>query len=155
MRIITRLAAAGLLSLVGVVAHAAEDPFADAVETRHGLMLQMASELGKMGAMAKGEVAFDAAVSGKAAANLAAIASVLSMEQFPAGSEIDKSADSFAKPELWSNEQDFLAKIADLNAAAAALQPLAVADLDSLKAGMGALGKACASCHTPYRVPEE
>ena len=155
MRIVTRLAAAGLLSLMGVVAHAAEDPFADAVETRHGLMLQMASELGKMGAMAKGEVAFDAAVSGKAAANLAAIASVLSMEQFPAGSEIDKSADSFSKPELWANEQDFLAKIADLNAAAAALQPLAVADLDSLKAGMGALGKACASCHTPYRVPEE
>jgi cytochrome c556 len=124
------------------------------VETRHGLMLQMASDLGKMGAMAKGEAAFDAALAGKAAANVAAIASVLSMEQFPAGSENGVSPDSFAKVELWANGQDFLAKIADLNAATAALQPLAVADLDSLKSGMGAVGKACGACHTAYRISE-
>ena len=155
MRPMTSLAAAGILMMFGALAQAAEDPFADAVETRHGLMLQMASELGKMGAMVKGDAAYDAAIAAKAAADLAAIASVLSMEQFPAGSEIDKAADSFAKPEIWANEPDFLAKLADLNAAAAALQPLAVADLESLKAGMGSVGKACGACHTPYRVPEE
>jgi cytochrome c556 len=154
MRFLTTLAAASLLSAIGCLAQAQEDPFADAVETRHGLMLQMASDLGKMGAMAKGDAPYDAAIAGKAAANLAALASVISMEQFPAGSENPKSADSFAKAELWMNEQDFLAKVADLNTAAAALQPLAVADLDSLKAGMGAVGKACGACHTPYRLAE-
>jgi cytochrome c556 len=76
------------------------------------------------------------------------------MEQFPAGSENGKAADSYAKAELWANEQDFLAKIADLNAAAAALQPLAAADVDSLKTGMGGVGKACAACHTAYRMAE-
>ena len=34
-----------------------EGPFADAVEMRHRLMLQMATDLGKVGAMATGDVA--------------------------------------------------------------------------------------------------
>ncbi len=42
------------LTAFGVYAQDAEDPFADAVETRHGLMLQMASDLGTLGGMAKG-----------------------------------------------------------------------------------------------------
>jgi cytochrome c556 len=154
MKLMKTFAAAGLLAMAASLAHAAEDPFADVVEIRHGLMLQMASDLGKMGAMAKGDATYDAAIAGKAAANVAAIASVISMEQFPAGSENGKAGDSFAKAELWANEQDFLAKIADLNAATAALQPLAVADLDSLKTGMGAVGKACGACHTAYRISE-
>lgn len=83
------------------LAQEAEDPFADAVEMRHGLMLQMATDIGKLGAMAKGEAAYDAAVAAKASANIAAIASVISMDQFPAGSEYQASADSFALPTLW------------------------------------------------------
>jgi cytochrome c556 len=154
MNALKLLVVAGMLSSMTTWAQAQEDPFADAVETRHGLMLQMGSDLAKMGAMVKGDVAYDAALAAKAAANVAAIASVISLEQFPAGSENGKAADSFAKAELWANEQDFLAKIADLNAAAAALQPLAATDVDSLKTGMGGVGKACAACHTPYRMAE-
>lgn len=154
MKTLKLLVIAGLLSSMATWAQAQEDPFADAVETRHGLMLQMGADLAKMGAMVKGEVGYDAAIAAKAAANVAAIASVLSLEQFPAGSENGKAADSFAKVELWANEQDFLTKIADLNAAAAALQPLAAADVGSLKTGMAGVGKACAACHTPYRMAE-
>ena len=43
---------------------------------------------------------------------------------------------------------------ADLNAAAAALQPLAAADLDSLKIGMAEVGKACCACHSANRMKE-
>jgi cytochrome c556 len=155
MKLYTSLCAAAALSVLGSFAHAQEDPFADAVETRHGLMLQMAVDLGKIGAMAKGDAAYDSAIAAKAAANIAAVASVISMEQFPAGSENGKSADSFAKAELWADGgTDFLAKVADLNAAAAALQPLAAADVDSLKTGLGGLGKACGACHTAYRMAE-
>jgi cytochrome c556 len=132
-----------------------EDPFADAVEMRHGLMLQMATDLGKVGAMAKGEVAYDQAVASRAAANIAAVASVLSMEQFPAGSEYQAAGDSYALPAIWATPDDFLTKIADLNTAAAAFQTAAATDLDALKAGMGALGGACSACHKAYRQPEE
>ena len=155
MKPLPLLIAISLLSVMGNLAVAQEDPFADAVETRHGLMLQMAADMAKMGAMVKGDVAFDAAVSARAAANVAAIASVISMDQFPAGSENGKAADSFAKAELWADGgTDFLAKVAALNVATVALQPLAMADLDSLKTGMGAVGKACGACHTAYRMAE-
>jgi len=155
MRLILATAAVASLLAIGVQAQEAEDPFADTVEMRHGLMLQMATDVGKMGAMAKGEVPYDAAAASKAAANLAAIASVLSLEQFPAGSEYEKAADSFALPAIWANQDDFLAKIAGLNTAAAAMQTAAGTDLAALQGGMAALGGACNACHKAYRQPEE
>ena len=143
------------LVLAGVTVWAeTADPFADIVETRHGLMMQMASDVGKMGAMIKGETPYDAAVAAKAAANVAAVASVISMDQFPAGSETGTSADSFAKPELWASTDDFLAKLADLNTAAEALKTAAGTDADQMKAGVMALGKACGACHSAYRQSE-
>lgn len=156
MKLLALMAAAGAIVASGAWAQEeAEDPFADTVEMRHGLMLQMATDLGKVGAMAKDETPYDAAVAGKAAANIAAIASVLSMDQFPAGSEYQKAADSFALPAIWEKQDDFLQKIADLNAAAATFQTAAATDLDDLKAGMAMLGGACAACHKAYRQPEE
>ena len=156
MRLMVLMVAAGAFMASGVLAQdAAEDPFADAVEMRHGLMLQRATDLGTVGAMAKDETPYDAAVAGKAAANIAAIASVLRMDQFPAGSEYQKATDSFALPAIWEKQDDFLQKVADLNTAAAAFQTAAATDLDSLKTGMAALGGACGACHKAYRQPEE
>jgi cytochrome c556 len=154
MRHMLLIAAASTVLASGAFAEE-EDPFADAVEMRHGLMLQMATDLGKVGAMAKDEAPYDAAVASKAAANIVAISSVLSMDQFPAGSEYQKSTDSFALPAVWTAQDDFLKKIADLNTAAVAFQTAAGTDLDSLKAGMAGIGGACAACHKAYRQPEE
>lgn len=155
MKFVSLAAVAVSIFASGAFAQDAEDPFADAVEMRHGLMLQMSTDLGKLGAMAKGEAAFDALLAGKAAANISAIASVLSMDQFPAGSEYQASADSFALPALWTSQDDFLTKVADLNTAAAAMQLAAVTDVEGLKAGMAQLGGACSACHKSYRQPEE
>lgn len=155
MKTTIMLAAAVAVAALGAFAQEAEDPFADAVEMRHGLMLQLATDVGKLGAMAKGEAAYDAAMAGRAADNIAAIASVLSMDQFPAGSEYQAATDSFALPAIWTAQDDFLTKIADLNTAAGALRLAAVTDLDGLKAGMGQIGAACSSCHKAYRQPEE
>ena len=120
------------LTGLGAWAQEAEDPFKDQVEMRHGLMLQMSTDLAKMGSMAKGETPYDAATAGKAAANIAAIASVLSMDQFPAGSEYGKSADSFALADIWAKQDDFLAKITDLNNAASVMAGSAATDLASI-----------------------
>jgi cytochrome c556 len=142
------------LSAAASLAQAAEDPFKDVVETRHGLMLQMASDLGTLGGIAKGTTPYDAATASKAAANIAAIASVISMAQFPAGSEVETSPDSFALPEIWTKPDDFLAKIADLNDAAAMMQTAAATDGAAIKASMAQMGGACSACHKAYRQPE-
>ena len=77
------------------------------------------------------------------------------MDQFPAGSEYQASADSFALPALWASQDDFLTKVADLNTAAAAMQVAAATDVEGVKAGMAQLGAACSACHKAYRQPEE
>jgi cytochrome c556 len=143
------IGAASALVLSTLPLWAQDDPFADVVETRHGLMMQMASDLGKMG-----ETPYDAAIAGKAAANVAAIASVVSMDNFPAGSENGKAADSYAKAEIWSNNADFLGKLADLNTAAVALTGAAGKDADTMKAAFIVVGKACSACHESYRQPQ-
>jgi cytochrome c556 len=147
---------AALVSLpaFAVFAQDAESPFKDSVEIRHGLMLQMASDLGKLGAIAKGEAPYDATVATKAAANISAIASVLGMDQFPAGSEVDAAPDSFALPAIWSNPDDFDMKVKGLNDAAATMKDAAAKDGDAVKAAMATLGGACGSCHKAYRQPE-
>jgi cytochrome c556 len=131
-----------------------EDMFANTIEMRHGLMLQMASDLGTMGAMAKGDAAYDGAATSKVASNVAAIASVLSMAQFPAGSKMGSAADSSALPAIWTAQEDLLMKLADLNTAAGALQSAAGTDLEALKAGMAGVGKAYSACHKAYRQAE-
>jgi len=148
------LLTAGLMP-APVLAQDAEDPFADAVEARHGVMLLLASNVGTLGAMAKGDTPYDAAVAGKAASNIAALSSVLSPDLFPEGSAYGSAADSYALPAIWTNGDDFLAKIADMNAAAAAMQTAAAGDAESVKGGMAALGGACSACHKAYRQPEE
>jgi cytochrome c556 len=150
-------ALSGILALTlafPLMTRAADDPYAGQVEMRHGLMLQMATDTAKLGAILKGEAPYDAAVATKAAQNIAAIASVLSMDQFPVGSENGKSADSFAKAELWANQADFLQKVADLNKASADMVTAAGTSGDAIKAGMAALGGACSACHQSYRLTE-
>lgn len=154
MKHLNLIGAAAALLMTSAPLWAQEDPFADVVEIRHGMMLQMAAELGKIGAMVKGETPYDSAVAGKAGANVAALASVISMDMFPAGSETGKAADSFAKAEIWASPDDFLAKLTDLNTAAATLASDAGKDADSAKTALMAVGKACSSCHETYRQPE-
>lgn len=135
-------------------AQEAESPFKDAVEIRHGLMLQMASDLAKLGAIAKGEADYDATTASKAAANITALASVISMEQFPAGSEVDAAPDSFALPAIWSNPDDFILKINGLNDITPFLVEAAGKDAAAIKGVMATVGGACSACHKAYRQPE-
>lgn len=155
MKILLVLATAAVALSAPLFAQEAESPFADAVEARHGLMLLMAQNLGTLGAMAKGEAAYDAASASKAAANIAALASVMSPDLFPSGSEYQAAPDSYALPAIWTDQAGFLAKIADLNTAAGAMVASAGTDVEGVKAGMAALGGACGACHKAYRQPEE
>ena len=139
----------------GVFAGDTTDAFADDVQSRKGLMLLMSGNLAKLGAMAKGEMPYDAAAATKAAANVAALASVMSPDLFPAGSEYGKATDSYALPAIWANPDDFVARIAALNTAAAAMQVAAAGDAQGVQGGMAALGGACGACHKAYRQPEQ
>lgn len=116
---------------------------------RAELMESIGKNIGIIGDMAGGKAAFDAAAAEGAKAAL-----IEATGKIEATFKDQGAADpaSEAKPEIWANWDDFLKKAKAASDAAGALD---VASLDTIKAGMGALGGACKDCHTTYRVMKQ
>ncbi|MGJ8618240.1 MAG: c-type cytochrome [Sulfitobacter sp.] len=122
------------------------------VAARHAQMQIVSYSTGVLGAMAKGEVEFDADMANSAATNLNAMAKLDAASLWVPGTEQGAVDGSRAKAEIWSDAAGFADKFAALEKASAEL--MGVADVDALKAGMGAVGGACKACHESYRGPK-
>lgn len=143
MRLLSK-ALIGTLALCAGVAIAADatDPTAKA---RQELMDVIGMNMKTLGDMAGGKSAFDAAAAESAKAAIVAAAA-----EIPAKFETAATDPaSKAKPEIWTNFDDFKGYAGKLGEAAAALD---VASLDTLKAGIGAVGGVCKDCHTVFRA---
>jgi cytochrome c556 len=120
---------------------------ADAFQDRHMAMEEINDAMKALGAIAKKEAPFDAAV---VKTNATTIAENLEKAQslFPAGSG---GGESLAKPEIWTDAAGFEKGMKDAHAAAVALQ--SVSDEAGFRPALGALGGSCKSCHDKYRLP--
>lgn len=155
---ILSIAALAVAALAGAGLNGAAEaqdkgPFANQIEARHGIMVYRAMNIGALGAMAKGEVAYDAAAAQKAADNLAAAAHLDDSMLWPEGSDNGAHAGTIALPALWADKAGFDAKYADFRAATEAMQGAAGQGLEALQAEMGKLGPTCGACHKAYRAP--
>lgn len=133
----------GTLALCAGVAIAAEatDPTAKA---RQELMDVIGMNMKVLGDMAGGKSAFDAAAAEGAKAALVAAAADIPAKFEPQASD----PKSRAKAEIWTDFATFKGNADKLAAAATALD---VASVDTVKAGMGAIGGVCKDCHTAFR----
>jgi cytochrome c556 len=132
--------------LAAGAAFAQEDPTDPNAIARSDLMKTVGMNTGILGNMASGKEPFDAAkAEGAKAALIDASAKIEAtfMEQGAA----DPASE--AKPEIWTNWEDFLVKAKALGDAAGAVD---VASAETIGAGMGAIGGTCKDCHTTYRV---
>lgn len=136
-------------SVVLAESHVKENP---AVEARHHQMNMIAYHTGVLGAVAKGEMEYDAAMVSAAATNLAALANMERAVLWIEGTEQGAAPGSRAKAEIWSGADDFAKKFEDLATAASAL--VDAPDAAAVGAGMGAVGESCKACHETYRGPK-
>lgn len=125
------------------------------VAARQGLMKLYAHNLGTLGGMAKGAIEYDAATASAAAANLAALANMNQASLWAADTDSMSVITSNAKPELWENLSDAVAKAGALGDASTALAAVAGDGLDALRGGIGPVGQACGACHKAYRQKQE
>ena len=155
--------AAGFLLLGGVgcsqegggAAADEESPEFAAMEYRHGLMHVFAFKLGVLRDMAEGNIAADTAVFAESAADLAAVAGMIT-EGFVPGGDSDTLAGSAALPGIWDNWDDFVQKAADLQQATQGVANQAAAGGFSVGPdAVETLGPACGGCHRVYRYQEE
>lgn len=107
-------------------------------------MKTLSTQLKTLGAMAKGQQAFDAAAAQAALDRLSEEAA-----QIPAHFEEEVIVEkSEARPAIWQNWEDFAAKADDLHQRSAALE---VAQPGDLGPALRDLGGACKACHADYR----
>lgn len=115
------------------------------VKARMMLMGEVKDATGIIVAMAKGEAPFDATQ-----AQAARTALVKAARQVPgAFGAPETDPKSEALPVIWEDWKGFVDQADRFSAAATAMD---VTSLDTLRAGVGPLGKSCGSCHETYRV---
>jgi cytochrome c556 len=132
--------AVALLAVAGILFGASLAVVADAFSDRHAAMQAVGDAMKPLGAIAKKQAPFDAAVVNAKATTIA--------------DNLKKAATLFpAKPEIWTDAAGFDKSMKDAHAAAVALQ--AVKDEAAFGAALGTLGASCKSCHEKYRLPEK
>ena len=157
MKMMTKvIAAAAIAASAGVVAHAGGHGGNPAVKARVSLMNVYAHYLGTLGAMAKGEMEYDAAKADGAAKSLAALSRLDQSAMWPQGTSTDElGAETRALPVIWTSYPAITEKGKAFGAAAAAMAEAAGTDLASLRGAIGAVGQSCGGCHKEYRQPKE
>tara|TARA_R110002110_G_scaffold20312_47_gene82563 strand:+ start:2444 stop:2893 length:450 start_codon:yes stop_codon:yes gene_type:complete len=123
-----------------------------AVAARHAQMQVIGYHIGVLGAVAKGEMAYDSAMVDAAATNIATLATLQRPPMWTDGTEQGAADGSRAKAEIWSDPGGFADGFAVLEKAALAI--VGAADSGAVGAGMGDLGGACKACHEKYRGPK-
>lgn len=149
------IAAIGLITTMGLGSAVADEAPHPAVKARNAIMNLYANNLGQLGAMAKGQVDYDAEAASKAANNLSLLVQLDQSTLWPQGTDTDSISGTRALPAMWQNFPDVMAKSKALSDAVAAMQTAAGTDLASLQGAIGAVGGACGGCHKAYRQPKD
>ena len=123
-----------------------------AVNARQAHMSLYGFNIAPLGAMAQGNIPYDAEVAAAAAANLAALASMDEARYWVEGTDASVGGNR-AKAEIWSDPEGFAAQLAKIAETTSALAAVAGDGLDAMKAAFGPVGGSCGSCHEAYRAP--
>ncbi len=143
------LALAALAAALPVAAAAQE--VAPAVSARNAHMTLYSFNLGALGAMAKGEVAYDAEVAQGHADALASLAAQSEEGYWVEGTAQGEAQGSRALPAIWAQPEEFTAARAGLAEASATLAGAAGGSLEEMQAAFGPTGAACGTCHKAFR----
>ena len=125
------------------------------IKARQALMQLYAFNLGILGAMAKGEMEYNAEQASAAAGNLAALVNTRNGAMWPQGSHAKANPGvSWAKEENWAMYPKASEKAQALKDAAAKMAADAGNGLDAVRGAIGAVGGACKGCHETFRAPK-
>ncbi|MCC5991198.1 MAG: cytochrome c [Rhodobacteraceae bacterium] len=142
------ITAAAIAAVMATGAVADENP---AIEQRQGQFKLYSHNIAVLGGMAQGRMDYDAGMAQTAADNLFHVTRHDQSRLWPEGTDSSASMATRAKPEIWENLDDFVAKFVALQNAAEALQAVAGDGLDAMRAGVGPLSGTCQACHESYR----
>jgi cytochrome c556 len=142
--------AATLTALVSLPAAAQFQKPEDAIKYRQSALTVMANHLGRIGAMAKGTVPFDA---GAATANAQIVVTMSKLPWVAFAEGTDKGMPTRAKPEIWKEQAKFKDLQGKMQGEAEKLEAAAKSgNLEAVNTAVGDIGKACKACHDDFRA---
>ena len=149
------IAAAAMAALLVPVVASGESHGGNPAQTaRNGHMNLYGFNLGFLGAMAKGEVEYDAELAAAHAGNVARLAGINENGYWAEGTSSEDLEESRALPIIWEQMDAFMEISAMLEADALALQEAAADGLDTFRPAFGKMASNCGTCHKTYRAPE-
>lgn len=120
------------------------------IQFRQAILQLVRSNMGPLGAMAKGEIPYDAQVmiiNGERIEQLG-----LMMEDYFTPDTRAFDLETGAKDNVWETQADFNDKAQNMVAAAIQVQEVASAGMtDDFRKSIGALGATCKACHDDYK----
>jgi cytochrome c556 len=147
--------ALALAVFAGTGAASAQEDHSGAVKARQAYMQLNGFYMSQLAAIAKGQVAYDAAQASGLANSLLTLATMDVGAMWPAGSGNDNPAlagKTRAKPEIWTTFPAVVEKADALTRALEAMVVAAGTDLASLLGAFGPVGGGCGGCHKPFRA---
>ena len=123
----------------------------EAIQQRQKAMEGVRDGMMTLGAIAKNQQPFDADVVKASAAKIADHL-MEAAELFPAGSDTG-DVQTWAKPEIWTDRENFDTIMKSTHQAAVELQ--SVTEAEAFPPALGKLGNGCKSCHDMYRTPKQ
>lgn len=147
-----RLILAAALALTPALALAQDDAQRDALKARQGYMVAVATNMGPLAAMAKGELEYSEETAVFHANNLAALGEYAVEMHFLPGTAQGELEGSNALPAAWTNIEDVMAKHGDFEKAAAAAPEGVKGGREQVAAVVQNLGGTCKACHDDYRA---
>lgn len=154
--LVSAVVAAGLVVGAGTaISGEAEDK---AIKARQAVMQLLSFNLGKLGAMVKGDMAYDADQARLAANNLKAVAGIRQDAMWPKGTAMEepgRQGKTWAKKSAWDTYPEVAKKHEALVAAADKMAAAAGGGVDAIKGAIGAVGGSCKGCHENFRAPRK
>jgi cytochrome c556 len=127
-------------------------PVDDAIKGRQACMKANGAAMGTFVPILKGEKPFDAAAV-KAASDKIDAACVGLVDMWGADTQKGETAETWAKPEIWTDNATFKTAEAAYDKSVLAIK--ASTDDASFKTAFGEFGGSCKTCHTNFRKPKE
>lgn len=153
------VATVGLVAIgaASITAQAADEAIEKAVKARQALMTINSFNLGPLGAMAKGEMDYDAGTAATYANNLAVLANMNTGAMWPQGSDTEALGEDKTKalPAAWAANSKIMEKHEAWVEATNQLANVAGDGLDTMKPAVAEVGKSCGGCHDLYRAEKK
>jgi cytochrome c556 len=121
-----------------------------AVQFRQAILQLVRSNMGPMGAMAKGDIPYNADVMELNSLRIEQLG--LMMEDYFVADTRGFDVETGALDSIWDNQSDFNQKAQDMVEAAINVRTIASAQAsDDYRKAIGALGATCKACHDDYK----